>query len=63
MTAKYESRVTIGTGGLSSRNAQYGIEATRDRNIEHGTQRLLEALWKHHSRILFRLGAEPCKTN
>ena len=35
-------------------------KATRDANIEDGTCRLLHALWKHHPRIMRRLGAKPC---
>lgn len=51
-------RTSIGTGELSSRNSHYGIAEVRDRSVEMGTQRLLNALWREHPKILIRLHAE-----
>lgn len=51
-------RTSIGTGNLSSRRAECGHQAVRDRNIENGSRLLLNALWREHPRILIQLKAE-----
>ena len=63
VSTKYESRVTIGQGKVSLRVSDaHDYAAYPDKSVINATAALHRALWREHPRIMFHLGAVPCKT-